>query len=184
MYSMNDIKTKIFWVCVAIIFCGSVIFSYWRFVIARDFIVVMHAECDPFTEYCFVERCDPQASTEDEWMCTGEDDEDVSYFMIQKRNASHIPECSSDDASCEPFACAPAEEECEVIYCDAAQDVVEDQECSDPQEYTATHSDEESVEEDDEELGAESVEEVNLSAPDAEVFEETTNEGNEVDVML
>ena len=138
-----DNKTKIFWVVVLLTFIGSIGFSYWRFVVKRDFVVFMHTECDPFVERCFVERCDPAAEGEDEWPCVGNEDEDVSFFKIQKRNASFIPLCSSDDETCDPFECTKGEKDCSVLYCDEDDENFEDgQECNDPVSYADAHADE------------------------------------------
>lgn len=112
-----DKKSKILLaVFVALIFI-SVGVTYWRMMIARDYIVEAQVDCDPYAEECFVWECDPQSSEEGE-ACTGEAEEDVWYFKVARRNAGNVPFCDpEEDEDCLPFLCAEGEKDCEEEFC-------------------------------------------------------------------
>lgn len=136
VFFMTDKKTKIFWIIVAVVFCGSIGFSYWRFVVARDFLIFVHEDCDPYQEACFVERCDPDAIVENDenWVCTGVEDEDASYYKIRQRKAANIATCDNTDDACDPFACKEDEEKCGIVYC-LPYTATDEDECTDPDQF-------------------------------------------------
>jgi hypothetical protein len=141
---MNS-KDTIFWSVVAIILVGTTAYTYWHFVIARDFILVNYTDCDPTIERCFVWECDPE-SLDPEEQCTGDPEEDIWYYKIQRRIAANVPECDIEDDDCEPFSCMTEEEGCEETVCTEEAAEEEGAYCSDPDEYIMDHPDD--VEED------------------------------------
>jgi hypothetical protein len=112
-----DKKSKILLaVFVALIFI-SVGATYWRMMIAKDYIVEAQVDCDPYGEECFVWECDPESSEEGE-ACTGEAEEDIWYFKVARRNAGNVPLCNpEEDENCLPFLCAEGEKDCEEEFC-------------------------------------------------------------------
>ncbi len=112
-----DKKSKILLaVFVALIFI-SVGATYWRMMIAKDYIVEAQVDCDPYAQECFVWECDLQSFEEGE-MCTGKPEEDVWYFKIARRNAGNVPLCNpEEDENCLPFLCVEGEKDCEEEFC-------------------------------------------------------------------
>ena len=138
---------KIFFAVFFLLIIGSVAATYYRYIIARDYIVEAEAECDPTTEDCFVWECDP-SSTEEGEACAGDPEEDVWYYTILRRNAKNVPLCDPNDEDCDALTCPEGEEECEIVYCTDETKGEEDT-CSTPDEYLAEHPDEEEEEEGD-----------------------------------
>ncbi len=99
----------------------------------KDYIIEAQVNCDPMTEACFVLVCDPENGEE----CTGNLEEDTSYYKILHRNAKYIPLCDPQAADCPVASCQSAEEDCLVTLCDAS---MEDVVCSDPDTYMQEHS--------------------------------------------
>lgn len=89
------------------------------------------ADCDPYTEQCFIYVCDPEAGEE----CTGDPVEDTSYYKLIQRNAKNIPLCDPNDETCDALTCPEGELECSFTLCDpvTAEDGTE---CNDPDVYT------------------------------------------------
>ena len=126
-----DKQSKIFFIVFFLLIAGSVGAAYYRYVVARDYIVQAEAECDPYTEVCFIYVCDPEAGEE----CTGDPAEDTSYYKLISRNAKNIPLCDPAEEGCEALMCPEGEAECAITLCDpaTAEDGVE---CNDPDAYT------------------------------------------------
>lgn len=155
-----DKKSKIFFLVFFLLIAGSVAATYYRYIVARDYIIEAEADCDPYTEACFTYVCDPEAGEE----CTGDPTEDTSYYKSINRNAKNIPLCDPAEEGCEALVCPPDEEGCEIIFCDPAT-AEEGTVCTDPAAYTLEHPIEEEVteeagieEESDEEGAADEME--------------------------
>lgn len=123
---------------------GSVVFTYCRVVIKKDYIISAETDCDPYSERCFIYVCDPNYEE-----CTGDPVEDTSYYKIIKRKAFNIPLCDPNDENCEALICPEGEEDCSYELCEEGNE--EGIECNDPEEYTAENPPEEECEEGDEE---------------------------------
>jgi len=138
----------LFFVIFGFILFGSVAFAYYRIVERRDFMISAEAECDPYVEKCFVYVCDP--ATEE---CTGDPEEDTSYYKIMKRRAFNVPLCDPNtDESCEALICPEGEKDCSYELCEEGN--IDGIECVDPEQYTIDNPPEEEEEEcaeDDEE---------------------------------
>lgn len=126
-----DKKSKIFFLVFFLLIAGSVAATYYRYIVARDYIIEAEADCDPYTEACFTYVCDPEAGEE----CSGDPVEDTSYYKVINRNAKHIPLCDPAAEDCDALICPPGEAECEVIFCDPAT-AEEGMICTDPTAYT------------------------------------------------
>ncbi len=153
----NSRSNTIFWIVFFLLLLGSVAFTYYRIVVKRDYLISAEADCDPYTEECFVYNCDPQ--TEE---CTGNLEEDTSYYKIIKKKAYNIPDCDPNtDENC-VIACNEGEEDCSYELCEEGN--ADGIECVDPSQYTIDNPPEEECEEGDEECSAQEEE----CAPDDE----------------
>lgn len=129
-----DKKSKILLAILLLLVAGSVVLTYYRIMIKRDYLISSQVECDPYTEKCFIWNCDPESTIEGE-SCTGDLEADVWYYKIVKRNASRIPLCDPEtDENCQPFLCEMGESECVEILC-SAETATEGEICNDPEEY-------------------------------------------------
>lgn len=139
-----DTKSKIFFGILSGLILGSVAFSYYKFVIVRDYFITAQAQCDPASEACFTHYCDPE--TEEE--CTGNQEEDTSYYKLIRRNASYMPVCSPSEEGCEALVCPDGEPGCEMTLCDETTlpDAAENAPCNDPTAYILDHPVEEEEE--------------------------------------
>lgn len=131
-----DTKTKIFWWTMGILILASFGATFYRYMIKKDYIVQAQADCDPYTEACFVWECDPESEEEGE-MCTGDSEEDIWYFKIINKNASQIVSCDANDEDCDALVCAQNEPDCEFVFCNL-ENMEENyaSACIDPAQYT------------------------------------------------
>ncbi len=128
-----DLRSKIFFIALAILVLVSLGITYWRYIVKADYIIQAQVDCDPETDACFIWECDPESL--EEWeRCTGIPDEDIWYYKIVRRNAKNMSNCDPQDEECDAFACQPGESECEEIFC-APEDESTGELCSDPEQY-------------------------------------------------
>ncbi|MEK9151399.1 MAG: hypothetical protein AAB547_02105 [Patescibacteria group bacterium] len=146
-----DTKSKALFAIFGILIAGSVVVSYYKFMIARDYIIQAEAECDPYTEACFIWECDPTVEGE----CTGDPVEDTSYYKLIERNAKNIPLCDPNDEDCDALTCPEGEAECSFTLCDPATAEADGVVCNDPAVYTLENPIEEDEEDTEEEGDAE-----------------------------
>lgn len=131
-----DKKSKILLLAFLVLVLGVVAFTYYKYMIKRDYVIEAQTDCDPYEEACFIWECDPQSSEEGE-ACTGNPDEDIWYYQIVRRNAMNIPLCDPNDENCDALTCDPAlEKDCEIILCDEETAAEQEAECNDPEKYT------------------------------------------------
>lgn len=112
-----DRWSKLLLGAVTLVIIGSVVVSFLRFVVFRDYLIETQVDCDPSVESCFVWECDP-LSEEDGEACSGNPDEDTWYYKVIRKNAMNIPVCDPNIEECEPLSCAPGEPECEYSLCE------------------------------------------------------------------
>lgn len=149
-----DKKSKFFFLVFFLVIVSAIGVTYYRYMVARDYMVQAETECDPYTEACFVSLCDASAGEE----CTGDPAEDTSYYKLIKRNAKYIPACDPVLEGCDALICPAGERDCEIIGCDPTVEL--EGTCSDPVVYTGEHPiDEEEAGEDGSEQGITSEEE-------------------------
>jgi len=113
---MNAFKHPLLLVLVP--FCIFVVVaSYFRFMVAGDYIVEYEGTCDPVNEACFAGCMDDE--------CT-----ELHYHTMVRKYASDVLEqCGVDFSDCEEAnTCLPSDRECAVTYCDAST-VTETESC-------------------------------------------------------
>ena len=131
-----DKKSKILIWVVIILILGSVGATYWRIFVKKDYLISNQVDCDPYSEKCFIWKCDPASTVEGE-KCTGDPDTDTWYYKIAERKASNIPLCDpAKDDTCQPFLCAEGEKDCTETLCDDKTKVEQKVDCVDPVQYT------------------------------------------------
>ncbi len=145
-----DKKSKIFFIVFFLLIAASVAATYYRYIVAHDYVIEAEADCDPYTEVCFTYVCDPEVGEE----CTGDPLEDTSYYKIISRNAKNIPLCDPEEEGCEALICPEDEEDCEITFCDPAT-AAEEMICTDPAAYTLENSIEEDAATGEDEMGGE-----------------------------
>lgn len=83
--------------------------SFYRFIVANDYIIEYEGACDPAVESCFV-------GCEDD-----ECEEPYPYKYMHKYAADVREACGPDIADCEAASvCLPEDTECSIEYCDAS----------------------------------------------------------------
>lgn len=128
-----DNKNKIFFAVFFTLIVAVVAITFTKYFIAKDYYIEAQTDCDPYTEKCFVWKCDLDSPNEDE-RCTGNPEEDTWYYQKVRKIANEIPICDPDSEDCNALQCSPGMD-CEVTYCN--EDIVgEEQECNDPVKYT------------------------------------------------
>lgn len=120
-------------IAIAII-VGAVLATYLRYIYFQDYVIELSVPCDPASESCFVYICDPE-----EEECTGNAEEDTSYYKLVARKAYNIPYCdqeSNEDCG-EIYTCSGNEADCEIILCN--EETVEDGEvCTNSEDFVET----------------------------------------------
>ncbi|NCQ06370.1 MAG: hypothetical protein GW815_02300 [Candidatus Moranbacteria bacterium] len=162
-----DKKSKIFFIVFFLLITSSVLVTYYRFMVQHDYIIQAEADCDPYTESCFVYVCDPEAGEE----CTGDPVEDTSYYKLIDRNAKNIPSCDPADETCTALVCPEGEADCSYTLCDPAT-ANDGEVCNDPVVYTAENPLEEEEATDEEEVTGEE---------DTAMGDETATDGETTD---
>ncbi len=140
----SKLSDRIFFIIFGFLILGSIVFTYCRVVIEKDYIISAETDCDPYSEKCFIYVCDP--ATEE---CTGDPEEDNWYYKIIKRKAYNIPSCNPNDEECDALICPNGEEDCGYAFCEEGNE--DGVECNDPEQYTVDNPPEEGCEEGDEE---------------------------------
>ena len=157
-----DKKNKIFFIVLFALIFGSIGATFLRIVVFKNYTLEAQADCDPEIEKCFVWECDPN-STEEGEACTGDEEEDISYYQLIRRKAYNVPLCNPDeDEACTPMECDPETEKgCEIVFCDEETKIEQEVECNDPVEYLLNNpTKEEEAEGEIEEVEGEEGEEV------------------------
>ena len=138
-----DRKTKIFWLIVIALIFLSIGATFYRYVIKKDYIIEAKVDCDPYREPCFVWNCDPLSEEEEGERCTGDEEDDIWYYKIIKKNAGRISFCAEGDEECEPFFCGENEPDCEFVFCNEEnREEFGAQLCNDPMIYRAANPEE------------------------------------------
>ena len=112
-----DMWSKVLLSIFGIAILVSVAVSYYVFMVKRDYVIDAHVDCDPASEKCFMEKCDP-ASEDVATMCTGNPKEDTTFYKIIHKNAMRIPVCDSRVAECAPIVCDDGEPDCSYSLCE------------------------------------------------------------------
>ncbi|HAI73875.1 MAG TPA: hypothetical protein DCS28_01245 [Candidatus Moranbacteria bacterium] len=112
----------------------SVAITFWRIIIQKDYIIEAQTDCDPYSQRCFIWECDPASDIEGE-KCVGNQEDDIWYYNITRRNASRIPLCDPNDENCAALICNDGELECEQIFCTEENKIEREVECNNPKQY-------------------------------------------------
>ncbi|MBP6975790.1 MAG: hypothetical protein KBB51_03095 [Candidatus Moranbacteria bacterium] len=165
-----DKKSKMLFLVFFFILLGVIFLTYYRYMVVRDYVIEAQVSCDPTIEACFVYVCDPENGEE----CTGDPEQDTSYYKLLHRNARNIPLCDPQEADCPVAMCQPEEIDCRVTFCDSTAG--EDAVCSDPETYRIEHSAAETMED----LGAPSESGVPSNGMEGEAVGGTGDEAVEI----
>lgn len=114
-----DKNSKVLFTLFFVLLGLSVGTSFYRYIIAKDYIVEARAECNPTQQACFVSE------------------EDQSYYALIRKKAADIPLCNPGEEGCDALACESGQSECEVIYCSEALAESRGVGCSDPAKVNA-----------------------------------------------
>lgn len=60
----------------------SVILTYYKIMIKKDYLISAETGCDPETDKCFARTCDPKIDE----TCSGDPNERVFYYKIVNKN--------------------------------------------------------------------------------------------------
>lgn len=138
---------KLFFLIFGLIIAGSVFVTYYRTMVQKNYIVEAQVDCDPMEKACFIWECDPTTDEEGE-ACTGDPENDIWYYNLAKRNASHIPLCDPEtDEDCLPMLCEPGEKDCEEIFCNEENKLEQEAQCNNPLKYALENPPEEELSE-------------------------------------
>ena len=87
----------------------SVAGSYYRFMVAHDYVVGYEGDCDPMEHSCFIGCEDEECS------------EQYYYSHIERYAPALYEECGVDIVDCgSAFSCSSDSEDCIVTYCNAS----------------------------------------------------------------
>ncbi len=102
---MNLLKHPLLIVLVPLV-VFVIVASFYRFLVAGNYIVEYEGACDPLTEECFVGCVDEECS------------ESYYFTMVRKYAADVQEQCGTDFSDCEAASvCLPSDQTCEITYC-------------------------------------------------------------------
>ena len=78
--------------------------TFYKFYIARDYLVVAVMECDPEEAVCFI----------------GDGEYTPEFYRVVSKPAYTIPACDAWAGECEPLTCTPEESLCQEAVCDSS----------------------------------------------------------------
>jgi hypothetical protein len=107
-------KPDIFFVVMISALIFSILFTFGRYVVFRDYWVQLGVHCDPSRESCFVQSCD-------EGDCLGDNEEDVWYYKIVTKKAYSLPDCNKEEALCRSLSCQDGEKNCTETQCNPSE---------------------------------------------------------------
>ena len=161
---------KIFFSLLFSLIILSIMITFWKIIIRKDYIIEAQTDCDPYSQRCFIWECDPASVVEGE-RCVGDLEEDIWYYNITRRNASRIPLCDPNDENCAALICSEGEPECEQTFCTEENKIEQEAECNNPEQYLLDNPIEEEENAGESELSAEE-----CAPTDLECLDEAENE--------
>ncbi|OHA47554.1 MAG: hypothetical protein A2541_02175 [Candidatus Taylorbacteria bacterium RIFOXYD2_FULL_36_9] len=119
MLESSKEKKKNFWffTVLGILILASVVTTFVRYYVLKDYQIIAQVSCDPNIELCFQVECD---NTVDDSCLVNSDNESVTYYKIISKRASNIALCekSVDKIGCaDELSCIFNEEQCSYEYC-------------------------------------------------------------------
>lgn len=135
----TSLKNKIFYSVFVLLLIGSVIATFVRIVIMKDYIIVAESSCDPATEKCFVWECNTKIDGE----CSDNPEENIWYYKIVNKKAYEIVKCEATEEKLgcnEELSCTEGEVSCSYEYCDE-ENLGEEIRCSKESDMTIYEED-------------------------------------------
>lgn len=124
-----DRKSKILLLVFIILIIASVVVTYYKIMVKRDYQILAQISCDPAAESCFTHECDSEYEE-----CSENPEENISYYKLINKNAANISICDSNKGEeCAELTCEEGEPNCEITLC--SEETEEDDSCSNPEEY-------------------------------------------------
>lgn len=110
---------------------------YRQYIVKGHFLVKYKVPCDQTADNCFIHDCDESLDE-----CTGDVEQDTSYYTLMYRLANNIPSCEDDSSNCQEFTeCGDSEEGCRKIFCDESVSQIEGAECSNSEDLSSQEED-------------------------------------------
>jgi len=129
-------KSKLLLWIFFFIICATVLILFFKIVVFRDYLLKVQVSCDPTQETCFSHMCD--ASFEE---CSGQIDQDISYYKFVEKSAVEMPNCKQGEDGCFEPGCSDNENGCVEIFCtDETVQMAPGDTCSDPAVYNLTQN--------------------------------------------
>jgi hypothetical protein len=124
--------SRILTIVFVLLLVTSVGVAYYRYMVQENFLVKYQTPCNPATESCFVYECDPEAEE-----CTGNPEEDTTYYSLMYRLAKNIPACDVNvEGDCDAaYTCAAGEQKCEIVVCNDDTSLEEESACTNPEDF-------------------------------------------------
>lgn len=116
---MNTFSKKLLFVLILII-AVSVFYTFYKYIVQKEYTIMAHVSCDPHTESCFFVPCE-------EADCPTE----IEYYKLITKDAANIELCDPNNAGCDPLVCKDGEMGCAIISC-SADTASEGEQCSTP----------------------------------------------------
>jgi hypothetical protein len=121
---------KIFYIVIFSLIFVSILVTFFKIVLLKDYQIVAQVSCDPTTEKCFVSVCDPD--TDDSCSAASSIAERTTYYKKISKKAANIAACEASDfkAGCTgELSCLSGEKDCSYTLCDSSK-LSEDEKCS------------------------------------------------------
>jgi hypothetical protein len=122
-------QSKAFFLVFFLLIAGSLAAATHRFFVVRSYAIQGHAACDPSEQVCFTAFCDPDGEE-----CSGDVQEDATYYKIVRKRAADVAVCVPGDEACDPLACREGQKGCTETLCDPDR-LGEGEVCSDPETF-------------------------------------------------
>jgi hypothetical protein len=113
----SSLKNKIFYSIFFLLLAGSIVATYVKIVVNKNYQIVAETSCDPATEQCFVWNCDVEIDGE----CSDNPEENIWIYKIVNKKAATIAVCeaSAEKLGCDgELSCTEGEKDCSYKYCD------------------------------------------------------------------
>jgi len=113
----TNIKKKIFILVLILLIVGSVLVTYFKMVVYKNYQITAEVSCEPGVGECFTRETD---------------EGDIEYYKVISKKASTIDICQNTEEKIgcgEELQCVENEEECFYEYCSDDTMLVEDGAC-------------------------------------------------------
>lgn len=127
------IANRIFYIILALLLIGSVVTTFVKIVIMKNYQIVAETSCDPAVEACY--------AYEDE-------ETELYFYKLISKKASDIVACEATEEKLgcdEELSCTEGEENCSYTYCDP-ENLEEGQMCAEEGATLSAEETKESVE--------------------------------------